>query len=468
MRIQIHIRTSLALFAFLLALLVAAPSGRADIVKGPILQDLRPGGVTIIWEQDNATAGTVTVDGQDYDSAVNHTLHEVVITGLEPDQLYSYTVTGDATPDEGSFRTSPADPLAPFAFVVYGDNRSYHENHVLVVDALLTAEPFAFLVQTGDMISSGEIADDWQFFFDIEYPLLKLVPLYPTVGNHEVHEGYIPGFYTDYFAPPSEESDTEAYYSYVYGNSAFLHLDGHVNVEPVLFGGFEDFDQTQHAWIIETLSRYAADPKIQHIFVATHMPPYSSKPGRTGSHAVRLLHPIFAQYGVDAVVAGHDHYLEYGVSEEGVRYFIMGGGGAPLYDNKYEDDPGYKPPEAMPWLDDGHTVLFARSVLGYTRIEIENGQVDVEIFDETNTSLHTVSWNTGDISPGPDGGVVDAGVSPQTDAAIPDPPPDPSNENGCGCRSSNAGGSATGVFELSLLALLALFWWRRRRRATAA
>ncbi len=456
---HIPLRIPVALAALLVPLLLS-PASRADIIKGPHLQDIRQDGVTIIWEQDNASTGAVTINGQVYESSVNHTLHEVVITGLEPGQLYDYTVTGDATSDEGSFRTAPADPLAPFAFIVYGDNRSHHENHVLVVDALLAAEPFELLVQTGDMIASGEIAEDWQFFFDIEYPLLKYVPVYPTVGNHEEHEGYVPGHYTDYLAPPSAGSGTEAYYSYTYGNAAFIHLDGHVNVDGVIFGGYNDFDQAQQEWLLETLIGYADDSRIQHIFVANHEPPYSSSPGRSGSRAMRKLNPLFAHYGVEAVFSGHDHYLEAGVSEEGVRYFIMGGGGAPLYENSNEDSPGYKPPTALPWLDDGRTVHFARSVLGYTRFQIENGQVDVEIFDETNTSLYSVSWNSGDVDPG---GQVDAGVPSQTDAALPPPPStSPSDDKGCGCRSTDPGAGLTGLISVALLVLLS--WIRRRRR----
>jgi MYXO-CTERM domain-containing protein len=489
------------LATMLLGLVVGLPTrAGAVIIKGPHLQALQTDGITVVWEQENAGPGTVTIDGVVYSSPGSQTIHEVTVTGLTPDTTYSYTVDSDGVTDSGTFTTAQSDPLACFEFLAVGDNRSIHENHTMVVATLVSETNARFLMNTGDMVSSGEVAADWQFFFDIEYPLIKDMPWYPTIGNHEEDSGTLPVFYTDYLAPPTDTSGTENYYSFVYANSAFIVLDGHVDV--ALLGGFS---ATQMTWLNAELAQYSSDPAVQHIFVFTHEPPYSSKDGRWGSFQLRELlretSDIFAIHGVDAVITGHDHYLERGESPAGIRYFIMGGGGAPLYANESEGDLGYKGPTLEGLFTDAHTVHYAQSIHGYMRVTVCNGQVDAEVVgitDITNPSgptvtvMDTTSWNTGDITPGPDGGVEDAGVpdgsTPQPDAAAtsdaapgtdaasgadgsspgpdgstPGPdastPPPAANDDGCGCRQT--GGEAPG---LALgLGLLLLGWlWRRR------
>lgn len=486
--------------AFILALLgmLSVLPGRssAAIIKGPHLQSLRTDGVTVVWEQETAGPGTVTVNGTVYSSPGTQTLHEVTITGLSQDTTYNYVVDSDGVTDGGTFTTAQTDPLACFTFLASGDNRSTTLEHGLVVDALIAETAARFLINTGDMMSSGEVAADWQMFFDIEYPLIKDMPWYSTIGNHEEDNGSLPVFYTDYMAPPTDTSGTENYYSFVYANTAFIVLDGHVEVVPVLGG----FNATQMNWLNAQLAQYSGDPAVQHIFVFTHEPPYSSKDGRFGNYNLRelLREPadIFVTSGVDAVITGHDHYLERGESPAGIRYYIMGGGGAPLYGNDSEGNLGSKPATLGGLFTDAHTVHYAMSIHGYMRVTVCNGQVDAEVVgitDITNPSgptvavVDTLSWNTGDITPpGPDAGVPDAGApdssAPQSDAAatadaapstdadapLPDAqtpgvdasdPPPQANDAGCGCRQT--GGDTTGLawgFGLLLLGWL----WRRR------
>ncbi|MFH2011068.1 MAG: metallophosphoesterase family protein [bacterium] len=465
-------------------LLLSGLSGTSDagIIKGPYLQALRTDGITILWQQQNATTGTVTINGSSLGSP-SGTLHEVVVTGLSPDTTYTYTVDSDGETDSGTFTTAPSDPLACFAFLALGDNRSIHADHTTVVNAVLQNEAgMGFLMNTGDLVSSGEVGSDWQFFFDIEYPLIKDLPFYPTIGNHEEDGGSLPSFYTDHLAPPTDTSGTENYYSFVYANSAFIVLDGHVDIVPLI----GNFSANQLSWLNAELAQHSADPTIQHIFVFSHEPPYSSADNRTGNYYLRELlrqaSSAFAVHGVDAVICGHDHYIERGASPVGVRYYIMGGGGAPIYNNNSVGNLGSKPATIAGLFTDAHDVYFAQEIHGYMRVTVCNGQVDVEIKDTTNNVLDTESWNTGDIlPPGPDAGVPDAGL-PQSDAAptqddaaptqgdaetsTPDsaaPQPDSgatpgTPDSGCSCRQSS-GGAPGGAVVLLLLGLL----WRRRR-----
>jgi hypothetical protein len=418
-------------------------SASAAIVKGPHLQNVRTDGVTVLWEQQHAGPGVVTVGGVDHPSAGAGPVYEVNVTGLTPGTSYTYVVKADGATHAGAFVTAPADALAPFVFVAMGDNRSVHADHQKVVNAILTEGVLHLLLNSGDMVSSGDVASDWQYFFDIERDLIATTPWYPTVGNHEEAGGKLPSYYTSYLAPPTAGSGTEAFYSFRYGNTVFLSLDSQVNVEDQMLGLWTDFGAAQKAWLQGVLAKHDADPSVQHIFVTTHEPPFSSKDGRNGSHALRLLLPLFAQHHVDAVICGDDHYLERGESPGGVRYFTMGGGGAPLYENTSEGHLGYKAPKALPWLDDAHTVHFAKTTHGYMRVQIDNGKVQVRIKDTNGAVLETVSWNTGDIAPPDAGGADAAGTDADaSDAAQPDSGLADSGQPDAGGPGGSAGDSS--------------------------
>jgi len=259
---------------------------------------------------------------------------------LAPDSGYAYEVrSGDEGLGGGEFRTAPDGP-ATFQFAVHGDNRSDHLAHGMVVENLM-GEDFAFIMNTGDLVSSGELESDWDEFFNVEDPLLANVPVYPAVGNHEEDDGKIP-IYERLFHLPAQESGSgdEAYYSFDYVNAHFVVLDNSVNIHPwyecLLQGKLYDncFNSDQLAWIEVDLAKAVADSSIDHVFIFVHEGPYSSKEGRTGSAAMRELFPLFAKSKVKVVFSGHDHYFEHGLSGNGLHYVISGGGGAPLYDLK--------------------------------------------------------------------------------------------------------------------------------------
>jgi hypothetical protein len=91
--------------------------------------------------------------------------------------------------------------------------------------------------------------------------------------------------------------------------------------------------EAQKAWFEEDLRKV---PRDRHVWVLVHQGPYSHpahpRPGHGGSEAVRatiaigrLVHPI------EVVFAGHEHFYERG-EIDGLQYFVLGGGGAPLDD----------------------------------------------------------------------------------------------------------------------------------------
>lgn len=375
--------------AVVVLLLLNVPSSTAaPLTRGPYLQQVTTQSAIVACEGQSLGAVTLhyaqaggAEQSLECTCAAPHC--GCAMAGLAPDSAYTYEVhDGDEVVGGGEFRTAPDGP-ATFQFAVHGDNRSDHLAHGMVVENLM-GEDFAFVMNTGDMVSSGEIESDWDDFFDVEDPLLANIPVYPAVGNHEEHEGEV-AIYERIFHLPAEESGSgeESYYSFDYANAHFVVLDNSVNVHPwyecLLQGKLYDncFTNEQLAWVQVDLAKAVADSTIDHVFIFVHEGPYSSKEGRTGSAAMRGLLPEFAKSKVKVVFSGHDHYFEHGLTGNGLHYVISGGGGAPLYDLATNLLNQLSP----------HDVLLNKEVHNYQIVTVEGPHIKVVTRDVDELTL---------------------------------------------------------------------------------
>jgi Calcineurin-like phosphoesterase len=86
-------------------------------------------------------------------------------------------------------------------------------------------------------------------------------------------------------------------------------------------------DEGQTAWLEEQLAASVATWKI----AVFHHPPYACGGHDGNSTVVSRWVPLFEEYGVQLVLAGHDHNYQRFAVRNGVRYLVHGGGGAGLY-----------------------------------------------------------------------------------------------------------------------------------------
>ena len=431
-------RTTLLFSLLSLALMVGAAQG-ATLVRGPYLQQPATDGVIVVFDLDEAVAAEVRVGPQGaaldqvFASATAVTHHELAVTALDADTTYSYGVFVGETALSDTFElTTAVEPGEPFTFVVYGDSRSDHDAHRSVVAAMDGAEDARFVLHTGDLVSDGEDEVDWDYFFEITAATMAQRALYPVVGNHDEEDGAAE-LLAAAFALPGDQ----LYYSFDYGGAHFIVLDQYVNM--VLACAIDEvlvdhcLDEEQLSWLEQDLQ--AASQTADLIFVSAHEGPYSSKPSRSGSLQMRVLLPMFHEYGVTAIISGHDHYYERGFTNNGIPYIISGGGGAGLYSL---GDPS----------DDPHTVAANESAYHYVVVEVtgqlvrfqakntEGGVIDEVVIDTSIPPDETVDDDTAPPSQGLDDG-----------------------DGGCGCRlETGALGGAAG------LALLALWLVRSRSR----
>lgn len=362
------------------ACLAVATTASADprMLKGPYLQDLAPTSITVMWQLERPAPAKLVVDGpggQRVRDVAPARIVEAVVTDLAPASRYRYRVEIDDASWDGEFATAP--PIGsdvPFTFTVIGDTRDGIDSHRRVIERMSQEVP-DFVLGTGDMVDDGSRQDQWQQFFDIEAPLLRNNVYFPAVGNHDRQgRGRTADTYRAYFSVPENGAETERYYAFSYATSRFLILDSNVH-------SFALTDQT--AWIERELIAARQDPALRHIFVVMHHPPFSiSLHGGSKDLRARWT-PLFEKYRVSAVFSGHDHVYTR-AEDDGVRYFVSGGGGAPLYPRRPKSHP----------VDLAAVKKFER-VFHYLRVNVTATRVVVTGVRADGTIIETTAWTEG-------------------------------------------------------------------------
>lgn len=325
-----HLRplTSSCLWALgaLWASLLPAGSAEAAIYNGPYMMELSTSSVKILWESDVLSAaridyGTTRSYGQSLQVPAVEFFHAATLSNLQANTTYYYAVVeegGDKR--EGSFTTAPL-PGTPFNFAAYGDNRSNPDEHTKVASAILTHKP-RLVVTTGDYVEYAGVIEQWHNqFFTPAASMLASVPVLPSIGNHDSNVGHPRSPVDQYFPPPNGKN----YYSRDIGDIHFVIVDSNV-----AYGT----SSNQYAWLEQDL----ASTTQPVILVAHHHPVYSSGNHGSTSRMDDTLRVLYERYGVTAVLNGHDHMYERSY-RNGIHYFVLGGGGASLYDPNDSRNP---------------------------------------------------------------------------------------------------------------------------------
>ena len=282
--------------------------------------------------------------------------YHVPLTGLHPDTQYVYEVLNDgAAPVTGTFRTGPRGRSRGFRFTSFGDQAipaavglglgPWTPNAGFIVPAVERLDPL-FHLFNGDLsyanVSDAPVAT-WASFFNNNTRSAANRPWMPAAGNHENEVGNGPQGYLSYqtrFELPDNGSDEFRgnWYAFTVGSIRVISLnnddvclqDGgfsafrrdHVptyvsNGDNPYINGYSSGQQRQ--WLEGELAAASQSGDIDWIVVCMHQVAMSSAHFNGADLGIRENWlPLFDKYGVDLVVAGHEHHFERSFPVRGV------------------------------------------------------------------------------------------------------------------------------------------------------
>ena len=167
------------------------------------------------------------------------------------------------------------------------------------INADETLANYSFIANAGDMTDNGKNFLQWSLALDTMVEYYANTTVFMTAGNHESGSNAFRNFLTQ-TAPDSQDITDGMYYSFTYGNVHMAVLNTNDSDSKNGLG------ETQLNWLIDDLKSDNSTWKI----VLLHKSLYSVGSHTNDPEVVKMreqLTPIFAQYGVDVVIQGHDH-----------------------------------------------------------------------------------------------------------------------------------------------------------------
>jgi hypothetical protein len=299
------------------------------IVEGPLVNLLQPTGCTISLNTQVRVEASILINGQTFRGQAG-THQEIAITGLQPETEYKYTVRYGDRSDVHTLRTAPEKgSRKPFTFGFIADNRAilaggerelngvnYQSTRADIAAAVMRHSAFMQIMggnTTGNNSSIGGHLLEYANFKRALEPFWSGIPVYVGMGNHEANYFGITdpatkkafrisrfpystdsgeAIFAKAFVNPANGPDSEdgaSYdptpnagdfppykenvYYYTYGNLAMIVLNSEYwkSTNPTVAGAPEGYVMDQQLkWLDETIQKFEADPKIDHIFINLH------------------------------------------------------------------------------------------------------------------------------------------------------------------------------------------------------
>jgi hypothetical protein len=358
-----------------------------NLTRGPYLQMPTPGAMTVAWRTDALTDSVV-----DYGLDTNYGLgtitvstltieHAVSIPNLQPDQTYFYRIrSGGVTLSSGNSFKSVRSANQPFRFSVVGDFGYATSNTTNIANRIADSD-CDLLLTVGDNIynpvgssGTGQPGIFDSYWFTPYAATLRRAPIFPALGNHDIETAngawYLKYFYLPQNGPATE---LERNYSFDYGNAHFAVIDANPFVNP--------YDATRSTNIKNWLAADLAATTQRWKFVLWHQPAYTSSGSGVHSPETQMqtdIQPLCAQYGVQMVFQGHNHFYERINPISGVNYITTGAGGRSL---------------TFPSVFPTYSAKVNSSVYSFTQVDINGGSLVLREIDATGNQIDLFELN---------------------------------------------------------------------------
>jgi len=248
----------------------------------------------------------------------------------------------------------------PIRVLAFGDFGNGSKEQKQVAAAMLKFHrqtPFDFAVTLGDnfySIGMESLTDPrWKTWWDELYDPLG-IKFYATMGNHDWGHADSPAAEILYAKQSPSWRMPAPYYTFTAGPMQFFAMDTN------------EVSEAQLLWLKDELAKSRARWKL----VYGHHPIYSVGAHEDNPGLIKRLLPIL-KGRADVYLAGHDHDLQHLKAEDGVHFFVAGGGGA-----------GLRPPKP------GLRSLFAKDAHAFCVLETDGRQLKVRFIDTSLNQLY--------------------------------------------------------------------------------
>ena len=195
-------------------------------------------------------------------------------------------------------------------FAVIGDNGTGSTQEYQIAEQMVRTHrqyPFAFVLMLGDNLYGSDSPKEFVKKFEKPYKaLLDMgIKFYAALGNHDDPVRQI--------SYEKFNMGGKKYYTFKPRDGVrFFALDSNY------------MDKKQLDWLETELKNSGSEWKIVYF----HHPIYSSGEKHGSNVELRsTLEPVLVKYGVDVVLAGHEHFYERIKPQKGIHYFILGSSG---------------------------------------------------------------------------------------------------------------------------------------------
>lgn len=273
----------------------------------------------------------------------NNRIHEIALENLKPGKQYYYRI---ASKELLEFER---EDIITYGKTIYSEVYSFkaaeqnqQECSWLVLNdihdtpksfseliGLNKNEPFDYVFLNGDMFNWIDAEE--QLIDHLIKPCTEVfashIPMLFQRGNHEIR-GNFTWHLKDYFPLKPKQ-----YFTYWSGPVFTIVLD---SGEEEVDSGYDQFDayrEKQAVWL-EQVMQSDDYKKARYKVVMMHIPPFYSFDAKGSRHCKKIFSPLFDQYKIDLVIAGHTH--TYGVHPpvKGQHDYPIIIGGGPIPGNR--------------------------------------------------------------------------------------------------------------------------------------
>ena len=289
--------------------------------------------MNFVWDSNEIASRiqVTTLDDTDYSNArivagkgtkdallgTNRYVFEATISNLQPNTKYKYRAGYTNYSSDQYFTTAPASGSGTsFSFIDNGDQHCYAKatsRATLTESMIESAEKYvatnnlpeiAFSLNTGDFCAYGTSEACWEQFHSIKATTNMMWAMCP--GNHEYYDTSANTIHGElYFnrctnnPTNGSKNDIGNTYYFVYGDVLFIAIDSEA------IANYSGHLAEMQAWFKNVVENNAH----KYIICYTHRPFYTGDSLNAGQCQTSRNNwmSLFDEYGVDLVLAGHNH-----------------------------------------------------------------------------------------------------------------------------------------------------------------